>query len=157
VRRNADGFTLIEIAIAVFIVLLLLTLAVPSINGVLADRRLRRSLDDLNRLVATAQERSASERRAYLISWDENQLVLHPESAMEGEETPPVVLRLRAGDAYLLKLPAALKEDPPAHWIFWPSGTCEAAQVSYKGANGTWAANFSPLTGRAEVLRYAAK
>lgn len=157
-RQWQHGFTMIEIAIAVFIGLLLLGLAVPSINGVLADRRLRRSLDEINRLVATAQEFSVKERRAYLIAWEEGQLVVRPESLMEGEDPAPVTaLQLQDGEAYEMKFPAALADDPPAEWIFWPSGTCEPAEVSYKGRDGSWAANFSALTGRPELTKYGAR
>src|SRR5437660_1309856 len=46
--RRRDGFTLVELAIAVVILVVLMMLAVPSMNGVLADRRLRRSLDAFN-------------------------------------------------------------------------------------------------------------
>nr|MBA3650306.1 prepilin-type N-terminal cleavage/methylation domain-containing protein [Chthoniobacterales bacterium] len=60
-QRRA-GFTLIEIAIAVFILMLLLLLAIPSVTGVLANRRLQRSLDAINQLVRMAQERSVQER-----------------------------------------------------------------------------------------------
>ncbi|MGZ5020820.1 MAG: prepilin-type N-terminal cleavage/methylation domain-containing protein, partial [Chthoniobacterales bacterium] len=63
-RKKTQGFTLIEIAISIFILLLILMLAVPSMSGVLADRRLRRSLDAMNDLVRTAQERSVNEHRA---------------------------------------------------------------------------------------------
>jgi len=53
--QRCRAFTLIEIAIAVFILLLVVLLAVPSVNGVLADRRLRRSFDNMNDLVRQAQ------------------------------------------------------------------------------------------------------
>ena len=46
-RRN--GFTLIEITIAVVILVVALLIAVPSVTGVLADRRLRRSLLETQR------------------------------------------------------------------------------------------------------------
>jgi type II secretory pathway pseudopilin PulG len=157
-QRNRQAFTLIEIAIAVFILLMLLLLAVPSLNGVMADRRLRRSLDAMNNLVRTAQERSVNDRRPYLIQWDKDQLVLRVEAVEKGEDPSPIaILPLQRGDAFLLKLPAALTEDPPAEWIFWPSGTCEPAIVSYKGVDGTWTANYSSLTARPELSRYAAK
>jgi prepilin-type N-terminal cleavage/methylation domain-containing protein len=157
-QRNQNGFTLIEIAISVFILLLLLLLAVPSLTGVLADHRLRRSLDSMNNLVRTAQERSVADRRPYLIMWDKNRLVLRPEALGKGEDSAPTaVLQLQKGDAFLLKLPAALMADPPAEWIFWPTGTCEPATVSYKGVDGAWTANYSALTARPEVSRYAAK
>ena len=143
---------------AVFILMLVLFLGVPSLNGVMADRRLRRSLDEMNRFVRLAQERAVVERRAYLISWQKDHLILTPEAVMKDEEPEPVAtLQLRKGDAYILNLPAALAEDPPAEWAFWPSGTCEPAVVSYKGVDGSWSANFSALTARAEIATYATK
>jgi type II secretory pathway pseudopilin PulG len=155
-RKNAQAFTLIEIAIAVFILLMILTLAIPSLRGVLADRRLRRSFDELNNFVQNAQERSVTERRNYLIEWQEDQLLLRPEAMLE-DEAPVAALRLRKGDAFLLKLPAALIEDPPGEWIFWPSGTCEPAVVTFKGADGTWSARYSTLTAQPELSSYVAK
>ena len=148
---------MIELAITVFILLLILMLGVPSISGVMADKRLRRSLDDLNLLVRQAQERSMAERRPYLIVWDENQILLRPEAFAKGESDAPVLkLQLRPGDAYQLELPAALREETPAEWIFWPSGTCEPATVKFKGTNGAWTANYSSLTARPELAFYAA-
>ena len=157
-RRNRQAFTLIEIAIAVFIMLMMLSLAVPSLRGVMADRRLRRSLDELNSLVRTAQERSVLDRRAYLISWQEDHLEVRPEAFAKGEQTAPTAsMKLRRGDAFVLQLPAALADDPPADWAFWPSGTCEPAVVTFKGVDGTWTASFSPLTARPELTNYAAR
>jgi type II secretory pathway pseudopilin PulG len=157
-QRNRQAFTLIEIAIAVFILLMLLLLAVPSLNGVLANRRLQRSLDAMNSLVRTAQERSVADRRPYLILWDKDRLVLRTEAVEKGEDpSPTAILDLHKGDAFLLKLPAALTDDPPAEWIFWPSGTCEPAIVSYKGVDGSWTAYYSSLTARPELSRYVAK
>ena len=156
VRRNVQAFTLMEIVMAVFILMLLLFLGVPSLNGVLSDRRLRRSLDEMNRFVRLAQERSVKERRAYLISWQDDHLILRPEAVMKDDDPEPVAtMQLRKGDAYVLNLPAALAEDPPADWAFWPSGTCEPAVVSYKGVDGAWTANYSALTARAELANYA--
>lgn len=161
-RCNRRAFTLIEIVLAIFILILLLGLAVPSLTGVMADRRLRRSFDELNTLVRMAQERSVLERQAYLIIWEKDHLVLRPEAAPaeleEGEEVPPTaVMRLRPGDAYLLELPAALVKNAPAVWTFWPAGVCEPALVSYKGVDGAWTANYSSLTARGDLIKYATK
>lgn len=154
VRKNA-GFTLIEIALAVFIILIMLTLAVPSLRGVMADRRLRHSFDDLNNFVLRAQEQSVTERRPYIIAWRRDELILRPEGLSKAEEKMEFPsLRIRKGDAFYLQLPAALIKDPPPEWIFWPSGVCEPAVVSYKGADGTWSARFSALTARPEVTNF---
>src|SRR5438046_5096679 len=79
------GFTLVEVIIAVFILLLLLTLAVPSLNGVLADKRLHRSLDRFNELVRQAHERSLAEHRAYLIVWNDAFITLQPAAFLQNE------------------------------------------------------------------------
>jgi prepilin-type N-terminal cleavage/methylation domain-containing protein len=153
-----SGFTLVELAIAVVILVIIMMLAVPSMNGVLADRRLRRSLDAFNAIVREAQERSVLERRSYLVVWHDGKVGLRPEGLMKGEKPEPAA-RLKLGPNESLKLffPAALVQDAPAEWIFWPSGNCEPAVVSYRGKDGSWTANYSALTGRAEVVAYVAK
>ena len=156
--RRDDGFTLLELAIAIFIMVIVLMLAVPSLNGVLADRRLRRSLDDFNSIVRQAQERSVTERRSYLIIWHEGKIGLRPEGLMKGEDSAPVaMLTLARGESLKFVFPAAMMEDPPTEWIFWSSGNCEPAVVSYRGKDGGWTANYSALTGRAEVVKYVAR
>jgi prepilin-type N-terminal cleavage/methylation domain-containing protein len=155
---RARGFTLLEIAIAVSIMLLIFALSVPSLSGVMADKRLRRSLDGFNDLVRQAQEHSVAEHRAYLLVWGEKDVVLRPEAFTKDEEPKPTTeFQLERGDALTLALPFALSNDPPAEWIFWPSGTCEPAVVRFKGRNGSWAANYSPLTARPELITYAAR
>src|SRR6266699_4518061 len=156
--QRCRAFTLIEIVITVFILMLVLLLAVPSLNGVLADKRLRRSLDGFNNVVRQAQERSVAERRAYLIVWREKEVVLRPEVFAKGEEAKVLSeFVLSRGDVLKLTLPAALTKNPPAEWIFWPSGTCEPAIVQFKGAAGSWVADYSALTARPELTNYATR
>ena len=152
------AFTLIEIALSIFILLLLLLLAVPSLSGVIANRRLKQSLDGFNQLVRQAQERSVTERRAYLIVWNKSSVVLKPEIfTKDEEEKATAVLRLPKGSWIKVSLPAALIGKPPAEWIFWPSGTCEPAIVQFRGPAGTWTADYSPLTAQPELTQYAAR
>lgn len=156
--RREGGFTLIELAIAIFIMVIVMMMAVPSINGVMADRRLRRSLDAFNRIVHQAQERSVTERRSYLIIFHEGKIGLRPEGLMKDEDPAPVaMLTLARGESMKFAFPAALIEEPPAEWVFWPSGNCEPAVVSYRGRDGGWTANYSALTGRAEIVSYVAR
>ena len=156
--QRARGFTLIEIALSIFILLLLLVLAVPSFSGVIANRRLKESLDEFNNLVYLAQERSVAERRPYLIVWGKNNLVVRPEAFAEDEEAKAKAeFRLTRGSTLRLSLPAALMEKYPAEWIFWPSGACEPATVRFQGPAGSWTANYSPLTGRPEITSYAVR
>jgi type II secretory pathway pseudopilin PulG len=152
------AFTLIEIALSIFILLLLLLLAVPSLSGVIANRRLKQSLDSFNQLVRQAQERSVTERRAYLIVWGKSSVALRPEVFTKDEEEKATsVLRLPKASWIKISLPAALTGKPPAEWIFWPSGTCEPAVVQFRGPAGTWTADYSPLTAQPELTQYAAR
>jgi len=152
------AFTLIEIALSIFILMLLLMLAVPSLTGVVASNRLKQSMDGFNNLVRQAHERSVIERRPYLIVWGKNIVLLRPEVFAEDEEDKPTaVLRLNKGTLLKLSLPAALAGKHPAEWIFWSSGNCEPATVQFKGPAGVWTANYSPLTAQAEVTQYAAR
>ena len=157
VRRTA-GFTLVEIVLSVFILMLLLVLAVPSVSGVMADRRLRQSLDRFNDLAHQAQEKSIAEHRAYLLTWTSKSIEVRPEALLDSDGPDPVArLAIGKGESYSLALPFALMKDPPAEWIFWPSGTCEPAEVTFKSRNGTWKASYSPLTAQAEIIAYAAR
>ena len=152
------GFTLVEIVIAVAIMATLLMLAVPSLQGVLADRKLRASLDGFNKLVREAQERSVSEHRAYLIVWTGKNVFLQPEAFTKDEDQKAVdTFELDRGMVLTLTLPAALAKKPTGQWIFWPTGTCEPAVVHFEGRAGTWTANYSPLTAYGELTDYAAK
>jgi type II secretory pathway pseudopilin PulG len=152
------GFTIIELLIAVVIVIVLLALAVPSMEGVFADRRLRRSLDGFNVIVREAQERSVTERRAYLIVLDNGKLGLRAEGLLKGESPEPTLKwKLAKDESLKIEFPAALVDEPPAEWIFWGSGNCEPAVVTYRGKDGTWKAKYSALTGRSEMISYVAK
>ena len=156
--RRENAFTLVELSIAILIMVMLFMLALPSLSGVLADHRLRRLLDGLNGLVRTAQERSVNERQPYLIIWKEDRLDLQQEALVKGKRVPAIsTLRLRKGESFKLGLPAALAEKRPAEWIFWTTGTCEPAVVTYRSADGGWVANYSPLTGRPELKTYATR
>ena len=149
---------MLELAIAIFIMALIMMLAVPSLNGVLADRRLRESLDAFNKIVREAQQRSVTERRPYLLLWREGKVGLRPEGLREGEDPAPVAMwTLGRNESLKFTFPAAMIDDPPPEWVFWPSGNCEPAVVSYQGKDGGWTANYSALTGRAEVVKYVAR
>ena len=152
------AFTLIEIALSIFILMLLLVLAVPSLSGVFASKRLKQSLDGFNTLVRQAQQRSLLERRPYLIVWSKGRVLLRPEVFREDEEVKATAeFRLGKGSVLNLFLPGALVEKYPAEWIFWPSGNCEPAIVQFRGPVGSWTASYSPLTTQPEVTQYAAR
>jgi type II secretory pathway pseudopilin PulG len=149
---------LIEVVISIFILMLVILLAVPSFSGVLADRRLRRSLDNFNSLVHEAQERSLTEHRAYLLVLGTKSIYLRPEALGKGEDPRPVAqFAIGRAEGLELVLPFALRKNPPPEWIFWPTGTCEPANVQFVGPDGTWTASYSSLTAQPTLTNYAAR
>src|SRR5213595_4109538 len=130
--KHRDGFTLFELVIAVFILVLLLGLAVPSLSGVLADKRLHRSLDRFNSLVHQAHERSLAEHRAYLIVWNDAFITLHPAAFLKTEPHDPIdTMPIARHEKWRFEFPAALSKKAPAEWIFWESGVCEPARIRF--------------------------
>src|SRR5437870_3098228 len=152
------GFTLLEIVIVLFILMLLFTLAVPSLNGVLADKRLHRSLDRFNALVRQAHERSLAEHRAYLIVWNDARISLQPAAFLKTEPHEPIdTMPITRREKWRLELPAALSKKVPAEWIFWESGICEPARVRLASDDGSWTTEYSPLSGLGEIITYASR
>ena len=147
-RRN--GFTLLEICIALFIAMIMLSLAVPSILAMLAEQRLKASFDGFDEWVRKAHERSVDERRTYAMVWDEQGISLR---AVEGEEEEVTEeeenrFTFTKGETFTLVRPAALMKEPPSEWVFWKSGLCEEAVVEFAGAVGSWRVHYDPLTAR---------
>ena len=154
--RRVPAFTLIEIVLVVFILMLILLVAVPSLTGVLSDKRLRQSLDRFNTLVNQAHEHSVLEHRPYLVVVGKDSIEVRPEVVTKDDDPEPVAdFPLSGGDSIKLSFPAAMIKDPPAEWIFWPSGVCEPAIVDYVGSSGFWSVTYSPLNARPEITRYA--
>src|ERR1041385_2615129 len=109
--KRKRGFTLLELAIAVVLLVLLMMLAVPSMSGVLADRRLRKSLDSFNAIVREAQQRSMAERRPYLIVWMDKGIGLRPEGLLRGESPEPELkMKIAKNESFRIFFPAALVE-----------------------------------------------
>ena len=154
--RHQRGFTLVEIVISIFILLLLVSLAVPSLNGVLAGKRLHRSLDRFNDLVRQAHERSLAEHRAYLIVWNDSFISLQPAAFLKTEEHQPIdTIPITRHDRWSLELPAALMKKVPPEWVFWESGVCEPARIKFASNDGSWTTEYSALSGLGELIAYA--
>jgi len=154
--KHRDAFTLFELVIAIFILALLLGVAVPSLSGVLADKRLHRSLDRFNTLVREAHERSLAEHRPYLIVWSDHDVSLRPAVFLKTQENVPIgSLPVSKADKWQVEFPAALTKKPLPEWIFWESGVCEPLRVTFAGHDGLWAAEYSHLSALSDVVAYA--
>jgi len=146
------GFTLIEICLAVFIALMLITVAVPSIQRVLNQENDQQSFERFDALVRYAQGQAVSERRNYVLVWNKTGVSVRPEKAANrGEAAGHDHFEIGEKEGCDIYFPAALVKKPSRKWIFWPSGTCEPATISYKGEKESWMAEYDPLTAQATV------
>jgi hypothetical protein len=90
--------------------------------------------------------------------WDSKSIQVRPEILLKGDDPKPVAeIELARNDSWNLSLPAALAKEPPAEWIFWPTGTCEPAIVKFAGRDGSWSGKYSPLSTHPELITYVAR
>lgn len=148
-----DGFTLLEICLAVFIGLMMISLIVPSVGGVLADRDLMKTFDEFDRFVRTAQLRSVQEMRGYRLVWEHEAIALLPlQPRQEDDLDAAERFSVPEGRVLTLERPAALVKDPPGEWPFWKSGTCEPVRITYAGPEGKWVAEYDALTSQGRLI-----
>jgi len=156
-----SGFTLLELVIAISIAVLVLSLAVPSITGLQKEQKLKRTFEQFDGFVQSVRAKAIMERHDLLTTWDDdgiNVVSSNPGAADRSNapagdaETAAAPQHFSLGQGTLkLERPAALVKDPPAEWMFWHSGVCEPAIISYKGTDGSWKAVYDPLTGQGRI------
>ena len=141
------GFTLFEVCIAVFIGVMIMLAAVPSISGLIQDQRAKKLFNQFDDLAKLASNRAVTERRPYVLEWDDSGVTMRP-LAPDDNDDPRSYKRVEFGKKLApdLVLPAALVKVPPPDWTFWPTGTCEPATIVCHVANAPWTAIYNPLT-----------
>jgi prepilin-type N-terminal cleavage/methylation domain-containing protein len=153
-----DGFTLLEILLAIVIGLLLMSVAVPSVTGLLRDQSLKKTYEQFDDFVRTAQMRAVSEGRTLVMVWDEGGITLVPlDPDSKEEDAKTEAFSIPDGCTFTLERPAALVKKPVAEWPFWRSGTCEPVIVHCESKAGTWTVEYNGLTVRGRVLAMESK
>ncbi len=157
--RNRAAFTLLELMLAVSIILVVMLVAVPSVRGMMAERRLHDTFDKFDSLARKAQLYAVKEQRTWALRIDESGVAISPDEPMHEEHADneenaaPDQISCGKEEGYTLLRPASLlpPKNTPSKWTFWRSGTCEPVVVNYSGPDGTWAAQYNPLTGHGEI------
>ena len=147
------GFTLFELCLAVLIGLLILTMLIPSVSGMFGGQKLQKTFEEFDAFVRDAQKKSVSERRDYVMVFEEGGISLEPlEPEDEDADIEVPHLAMAEGADIVIARPVALQKNPPMEWHFWKSGVCEPVVASYTGPLGTWTVEYNPLTARGTVL-----
>lgn len=157
-KRRSSAFTLLEVMLAVGIILMMVLLAVPSMEGIFGEDELRKSFDEFDAFAQQAQEEAMSGRHTVKLVWTKDGIVQAPDVNMPAEEEEALpVLAFPEKGAITLQRPAALLAKAPVEWTFWRSGACEPARIIYDGPEGGWIAEYEPLTGRSKLIAMEAK
>jgi prepilin-type N-terminal cleavage/methylation domain-containing protein len=155
------GFTLLEMMLAIAIAVAVMVLAIPNMRGTARERRLRETFERFDGLARKAQLNAVRQQRPWSISWEQNRIVLKPDDPkpeeVESGEAQEESLPITNEEGFTLERHAALlaPKDTPGVWTFWRSGTCEPVIVGYSGPEGTWSAQYDPLTGHGDLIEIA--
>lgn len=152
------GFTLLEIMLAILIGLLLMTVAVPSVVGMMREQKLKQTYEEFDDFVRKAQLKAVESGQTQVMVWDDAGIDLIPQSIEESDkQETPEHFAFPDRTKWALSRPAALVKKPVWEWPFWRNGVCEPVIVSYEGTAGKWSAEYNGLTGRGKLLDMEAK
>lgn len=150
--RPAGGYTLLEIALLVTIIVLLVGAAVPLTSGFVREQRLREAVRGLLVLAKTARTDAMTSGRPSEVVFDKKGFVLR----RPGDEEESESVRLARGTTYQLRPFAADKPLRPdgQRWIFQPTGLCEPIAVRIMEGEAWIEVQFDPLTAGIEDESY---
>lgn len=156
-RSPQSGFTLLEILLAIGVVLVVSAAAIPAMRN-FGTPEPAGTLAQWDAWAGEAHERSATERRAYVIVWDRDGTVrLRPAQALnEADARGLRQWKPCKNEEIRVSFPLALGkvDDAQRRWTFWPEGGCEAVRLTYHGPRENWIASYDPLTCRREAVRH---
>lgn len=142
------AFTLLEICLTLVIGMVLMTLAVPSVIGLLADQRLHETWERFETLVSTARVQSMKEQQPYRLVWQKQRVVLEAVNPKTGEAPEKSSLSVGDDEKYELIRTSALSKNAPQEWVFWPNGACEPVAIRYHGRGGRWQVRYDAFSPR---------
>ncbi len=138
------GYTLIEIAIVLAIIVLIIGAAVPLSSGFMREQRMRDPLRQLLILAKTARTEAMTTGRPAGVVFDKKGFgILRP-----GAKELSDIRHLPAGMSYTILpfgMERRIKPDGQT-WIFQPTGLCEPLTVRLEQGDAWIEATFDPLT-----------
>lgn len=142
--QRTCGYTLLEIALVVTIIVLLIGAAVPLTRGFTREQRLRDTVRELLVLAKTARTDAMTRGQAAEVVFLKDGFVLRRAG---GDETAESV-RLPRDMTYVIRPFASDKMLKPdeQRWIFQPSGLCEPIAVRVMEDEAWMEVSFDALT-----------
>lgn len=164
-RGNRGGFTLLEICIVIFIMLLMLGALAPAIHSAFVEEATRADARELSVMVRRAMLQCGNEHRAYAIDLNPAAIALHPAgdgaltsgpdagTTSKALEEDSATHQLDAANRIMLpdpKKPKAWLPVKEATWIFESGNLCPAPRVRIVRGSAWMEIGFNALTGSVE-------
>lgn len=153
--RTAQGFTLLEVSLVLFVMALLVGLSVYSFGGVSAEEDLRRPATELQRMTMEAVRRASLYEKPQVILFDQKGFIMRYRADFDGKsrnederlwqrriDIPPqmkLTLRRWGSDKFAAAAGQRL--------IIAPSGLCEPLTARFELQNSWLEMTFDPLSG----------
>ena len=143
-RRRTGGYTLLEIAMVVAIIVLIIGAAVPLTSGFTREQRLRDVVREVLILAKTARADAMTTGRAAEVVFTKKGFALR----RPGEEEPAESYSLPRGMRYVIEPFGSDKAVRPdgQRWIFQPTGLCEPLSVRVEEDDAWMQVTFDALT-----------
>jgi len=155
--HQAGGFTLLEMGLVLFVLVLMVGAAIPVTSGLMAEERLRRHTNDLLLYARTARRLAVAENRFYEIRFAPDEFTLEPSPASGGRPEEVVSRHVLPADThYALQgwQKSEFSKPDDEVWVFSPGGICEPIRVHFQADNNWIEFAFNPLTARAQEERF---
>lgn len=142
--KGLPGFTLIEIAVVLAIIVLLIGAAIPFSSGFMREQRLRDVVRELLVMAKTARSEAMTTGRAGAVVFGKNGFGL----LRAGEEEPSGSFSLPRGMRYVIVPFGGEKPLKPdgQQWVFQPTGLCEPITFRLEEGEAYMEVAFDPLT-----------
>ena len=142
-RRALGGYTLLEVALVVAIIVLLVGAAVPLTSGFTREQRLRDAVRELLVFAKTARSDAMTTGRAAEVVFTKEGFTLQRSGGGSGE-----TFKLPPGMTYTLQPVAEERPLRPdgQRWVFQPTGLCEPVAVRFAEDEAWFEVRFDALT-----------
>lgn len=163
IGKRTPAFTLIEICLAMFIVVLVIGIGLPFATSLGHEGQLRDPAAELKKLALTARRRAVTQQKPVEILLENDRYILRDAVAQdttqhtakiapETDTTEISSYKLAKGVTYTVKRwdETKFSNKTDSRWRFLPTGICEPITVHFSRDQDYLEFSFNPLTAQSE-------
>lgn len=151
-NQSEAGFTLIEMGMVLFIIMIITAIAVPAMSGLAAQERLRGEAQNLRESATGARRQAVEGGVPCAIVFGKNGYEIESlgknESEVLAERGLAAKLLVKRWDSDKYQSPEGVR------WVFQPDGICEPMRARFENKDGWVEIVFNPLTAAVDDESY---